>query len=86
MGKIMENKNQDQKKYYVLRNQKTNELLGVIEAGNEIEAQDIAVSDFDICISDLNEIWELIEISKDVKQRFESSASNEEILSLIARR
>ncbi|RLC36451.1 hypothetical protein DRH29_04580 [candidate division Kazan bacterium] len=82
----MENKNQDQKKYYVLRNQKTNELLGVIEAGNEIEAQDIAVSDFDICISDLNEIWELIEISKDVKQRFESSASNEEILSLIARR
>lgn len=82
----MENKNQDQKKYYVLRNQKTNELLGVIEAENEIEAQDIAVSDFDICISDLNEIWELIEISKDVKQRFESSASNEEILSLIARR
>ena len=82
----MENKNQDQKKYYVLRNQKTNELLGVIEAGNEIEAQDIAVSDFDICISDLNEIWELIEISKDVKQRFESSASNEEILSLIAGR
>ena len=82
----MEKKKQDTKKYYVLRNQQTNELLGVIEAKNEIEAQDIAVSDFDICISDLNEVWELIEISKDVKQCFESSASNEEILSLIAGR